>query len=230
MSKLGIEGVIFVPETASSAKIDAIRRAGAEVQLFGTDGLDTEDHARQFAADKGMTYLSPYNDADVIAGQGTCGVEIARQVGNIDALFVAVGGGGLIAGVAGYLKSVHPHMQVIGCQPAASAVMAASSKAGRLLDMPSEPTLSDGTAGGIEAGAITFELCEALVDDYVLVSEDAIAQAMREFIDAHHMLLEGAAAVPLAALKQVGDRYQGRDVVAIICGANISRETLRGII
>jgi threonine dehydratase len=230
MSKLGIEGVIFVPETASSAKVDAIRRAGAEVQRFGTDGLDTEDHARQFAADKGMTYLSPYNDADVIAGQGTCGVEIARQVGNIDALFVAVGGGGLIAGVAGYLKSVHPHMQVIGCQPAASAVMAASSKAGRLLDMPSEPTLSDGTAGGIEAGAITFELCEALVDDYVLVSEDAIAQAMREFIDAHHMLLEGAAAVPLAALKQVGDRYQGRDVVAIICGANISRETLRGII
>jgi len=230
MNKLGIEGVIFVPEKASSAKVDAIRRAGAEVQFFGTDGLDTEDHARQFAADKGMTYLSPYNDADVIAGQGTCGVEIAKQVGHIDALFVAVGGGGLIAGVAGYLKSVHPRMQVVGCQPAASAVMAASSKAGRLLNIASEPTLSDGTAGGIETGAITFELCQALVDDYVLVSEDDIAQAMREFIDAHHMLLEGAAAVPLAALKQLGDRYQGRDVVAIICGANISRDTLRRII
>lgn len=230
MRRLGIDGVVFVPETASSAKVDAIRRAGAEVQFFGTDGLDTEEHARRFAADNGMTYLSPYNDADVIAGQATCGVEIARQMDKVDGLLVAVGGGGLIAGVAGFLRSVHPDLQVIGCQPAASAVMAASAKAGRLLDMPSLPTLSDGTAGGIEAGAITFELCQALVDEYVLVSEEAIAEAMREFIDAHHMLLEGAAAVPLAALKQMGDRFRDRDVVAVICGANISRDVLRDVL
>ena len=230
MSKLGVSGVVFVPETASSAKVDAIRRAGAEVQFFGTDGLDTEQHARQYATDSGMTYLSPYNDADVIAGQASCGVEIADQIDRVDALIVAVGGGGLISGVAGFLKSVHPHMQVVGCQPAASAVMAASAKAGQLLDLPSEPTLSDGTAGGIEAGAITFELCQSVVDDYVLVSEADIAESMREFIDAHHMLLEGAAAVPLAALKQTGDRFQGRDVVAVICGANINRDTLRRVI
>lgn len=230
MNKLGVKGVVFVPETASSAKVDAIRQAGAEVQHFGTDGLDTEQHARQYATDNGMTYLSPYNDAVVVAGQASCGVEIAKQVDNVDALFVAVGGGGLIAGVAGFLKSVHPRMQVIGCQPAASAVMTASAKAGRLLDMPSLPTLSDGTAGGIEAGAITFDLCQKLVDDFVLVSEDDIAVAMREFIDAHHMLLEGAAGVALAGLKQIGERYRGRDVVVIICGANINRDTLRGII
>ena len=230
MSKLGIKGVVFVPETASSAKVDAIRRAGAEVQFFGTDGLDTEQHARQYAADNKMTYLSPYNDADVVAGQASCGVEIADQIDNVDALFVAVGGGGLIGGVAGYLKSVYPHMQVVGCQPAASAVMAASAKAGQLLDLPSEPTLSDGTAGGIEAGAITFDLCQSVVDDYVLVSEVEIAESMREFIDAHHMLLEGAAAVPLAALRQTGNRFQGRDIVAVICGANINRDTLRSII
>jgi threonine dehydratase len=230
MNKLGISGVIFVPETASSAKIDAIRRVGADVRLFGRDGLDTEEHARQYALDNGMTYLSPYNDADVIAGQGSCGVEIANQVENVDALFVAVGGGGLIAGVAGFLKSVYPAMQAIGCQPVASAVMAASSRAGRLLQMPSDPTLSDGTAGGIEAGAITFELCQALVDEYVLVSEEEIAEAMREFLDVQHMLLEGAAAVPLAAMKQLDRRYQGADIVAIICGANIARDTLRGIL
>jgi len=230
MNELGIAGVIFVPETASSAKIDAIRRAGADVRLFGSDGLDTEEHARQYAVDNGMTYLSPYNDAEVIAGQGSCGVEIANQVKNVDALFVAVGGGGLIAGVAGFLKSVHPAMQAIGCQPAASAVMAASSKAGRLLQMPSDPTLSDGTAGGIEAGAITFEFCQTLVDEYVLVSEEEIAEAMREFLDVHHMLLEGAAAVPLAAMKQLGRRYQGADIVAIICGANIARDTLRSVL
>jgi threonine dehydratase len=230
MNKLGIKGVVFVPETASSTKVDAIRRAGAEVQLFGADGLDTEEHARQYAIDHAMTYVSPYNDADVVAGQASCGVEIAKQVDAVDALFAAVGGGGLIAGVAGFLRSVQPRMQVIGCQPAASPVMAASAKAGRLLDMPTQPTLSDGTAGGIEAGAITFDLCQELVDDYVLVSEEEIAVAMREFIDAHHMLLEGAAGVALAGLTQLGERYRGRDVVVIICGANINRETLDRII
>jgi threonine dehydratase len=210
--------------------VDAIRRSGAEVQHFGVDGLDTEERARQYAIDHEMTYLSPYNDVDVIAGQASCGVEIAKQVDNVDALFVAVGGGGLIVGVAGFLRSVQSRMQVIGCQPEASPVMAASAKAGRLLDMPCQPTLSDGTAGGIEAGAITFDLCQELVDDYVLVSEEEIAVAMREFIDAHHMLLEGAAGVALAGLKQLGERYRGRNVVVIICGANINRETLERII
>jgi threonine dehydratase len=230
MNKLGIKGVVFVPEGASSTKVDAIRRSGAEVRHFGTDGLDTEEHARQFAIDNAMTYVSPYNDPDVVAGQASCGVEIAKQIDNIDALFVAVGGGGLMAGVAGFLRSVQPHMQVIGCQPEASPVMAESAKAGRLLDIPCQPTLSDGTAGGIEAGAITFDLCQKLVDEYVLVSEEEIVVAMREFIDAHHMLLEGAAGVALAGLKQFGERCRGRDVVAIICGANVSRETLGRII
>jgi threonine dehydratase len=231
MNKLGIKGIVFVPEWASSAKVDAIRRAGAEVQHFGTDGLDTEEHARQYAIDNAMTYVSPYNDADVIVGQASCGVEIANQINNVDALFVAVGGGGgLIAGVAGFLRSVNPRMQVIGCQPTAAPIMAASIKARRLLDMPSETTLSDGTAGAIEAGAITFDLCQKLVDDYALVPEEEIALAMREFIDAHHMLLEGAAGVALAGLKQFSQHCQGRNVVVIICGANINRDTLRKII
>tara|TARA_B100000315_G_C14534305_1_gene567699 strand:+ start:472 stop:1500 length:1029 start_codon:yes stop_codon:yes gene_type:complete len=230
MNKLGIKGVIFVPEWASSAKVDAIRRVGAEVQHFGTDGLDTEQHARQYALDNEMTYVSPYNDADVIVGQASCGVEITKQIDSVDALFVAVGGGGLIAGVAGFLKSVNPSMQVIGCQPTAAPIMAASIKARRLLDMPSEKTLSDGTAGAIEAGAITFDLCQKLVDDYALVSEEEIALAMREFIDAHHMLLEGAAGVALAGLKQFSEHYRGQNVVVIICGANINRDTLRKII
>ena len=108
--------------------------------------------------------------------------------------------------------------------------MAASIKARRLLDMPSEKTLSDGTAGAIEAGAITFDLCQKLVDDYALVSEEEIALAMREFIDAHHMLLEGAAGVALAGLKQFSEHYRGQNVVVIICGANINRDTLRKII
>lgn len=230
MSKLGISGVVFVPETASSTKIDSIRRAGAEVRLFGTDGLDTEQHARQYATENQLVYLSPYNDPVVIAGQGSCGVEIARQLPHVDAIFIAVGGGGLISGVGSFLKSVHRDMDVIGCQPAASAVMAKSAEAGEIVEIPSDPTLSDGTAGGIEAGAITFDICQTIVDHYVLVSEDEIASAMREFIDSHHMLLEGAAGVALAGLKQIAANYRGRNVVVIICGGNISRDTLRDVI
>ncbi len=230
MNVLGVAGVIFVPEIASPVKIEAIRRAGGEVRLFGIDGLDTEQHARQYALDNGMTYLSPYNDLDVIAGQGSCGVEISRQLPNIDAIFIAVGGGGLISGVGSFLKSVHPDIDVIGCQPAASAVMAKSIEAGKILDMPSSSTLSDGTAGGIEAGAITFELCQRFVSEYVLVSESEIAAAMCEFIDSHHMLLEGAAGVALAGFKKIATRYVGKDVVIVICGGNISRETLKTII
>jgi threonine dehydratase len=230
MSKLDTRGVIFVPEGTSPTKIDAIKRAGSEVRYFGTDGLDTEMHARAYAEEHGMSYLSPYNDEDVVTGQGTCGVEIAKQLSPVDAIFIAVGGGGLISGVASFLKSVNPSMSVIACQPAASAVMTESVKAGKILDLPSKPTLSDGTAGGIEAGTITFDLCRVFADEFVVVSEEQIAEAMREFIDNHHMLLEGAAGVALAGLKQFGLRYEDRNVVAIICGGNISRETLKRVI
>jgi len=230
MRKLGVVGIIFVPEHTSSAKVDAIRQSGAEVRFHGTDGLDTELFARDFAAEKGMVYLSPYNDEQVIAGQGSCGVEIARQIDSVDAVFIAVGGGGLISGVAAFLKSVNPAVEIVACQPEASAVMTASVRAGKLLELPSKPTLSDGTAGGIEPGAITFELCRDLTDRYVVVSEEQIAEAMRLFIDSQHMLLEGAAGVAVAAFLRVAEDYVGRNVVVIICGGNISRDTLKKVI
>lgn len=230
MAELKTKGVVFVPEGTSSTKVDAIKRAGGEVRYFGTDGLDTELHAREYAAENGMNYLSPYNDEDVIAGQGTCGVEIANQLSKVDAIFIAVGGGGLISGVGSFLKSVNPSMSVVACQPAASAVMTESVKAGEIVELPSQPTLSDGTAGGIEADAITFDICRAVADDFVTVSEDQIAEAMRQFIDAHHMLPEGAAGVALAGLKLRADQYKDKNVVIIICGGNISRETLKSVI
>lgn len=230
MHQLGMRGTIFVPEQTSPTKVDAIRRAGGEVQFFGTDGLDTETRAREYAAENSMVYLSPYNDRDVIVGQGTCGFEIAQQLRDADAVFVAVGGGGLIGGVAAFMKSVNPGVQIVACQPAASAVMTESVKAGRILDLPSEKTLSDGTAGGIEADAITFELCRDLADRYVLVSEEEIAEAMRGFIDSHHMLLEGAAGVAIAGLVQVAKEFQNKKCVVIVCGGNISRETLKKVI
>ena len=230
MKKLGVTGVIFVPEQTSPTKVAAIKLAGGDVRFFGTDGLDTETHARDYANENGMAYLSPYNDIEVIAGQGSIGVELAKQLPKTDAVFIAVGGGGLISGIGSFLKSVNPAVRIVSCQPAASAVMTESVKAGEILDLPSEPTLSDGTAGGIEAGAITFDICRDVIDQFVVVAEEQVADAMREFIDSHHMLPEGAAGVAIAGFLQVADQYQGKDVVVVVCGGNISRETLKKVI
>jgi len=228
--RLDVRGVIFVPEQTSSAKVEKIKAYGGEVQFFGTDGLDTEEHARRYADQHGMTYLSPYNDEQVVAGQGSCGVELIGQLADVDAVFVAVGGGGLIAGVASVLKAHNSSVRVVGCQPAASAVMAHSVEAGRILDMPSEPTLSDGTAGGIEAEAITFRLNQSLVDEFVIVDEDQIAAAMCEYMRSEDQVIEGAAGVAIAAFLQEGHRFQGQNVVIIVCGGNIADDRLAAVL
>ncbi len=226
MRELQVGGVIFVPEHTSEAKVDAIRGYGGEVRFFGTDGLDTEQHARAYADRHGMYYVSPYNDAAVVAGQGTCGVEIVRQLPDIDAAFIAVGGGGLISGTGSVLKRTNPELLLVGCQPEASAVMAQSVTAGKILDLPSEKTLSDGTAGGVEPGAITFDLCRQVVDEFVLVGEPEIAAAMRHYMAAEDDRIEGAAGVAIAALLARKDDIAGRKVVVIVCGGNVSQATL----
>ena len=230
MRELGMSGIIFVPEKTSTAKVDAIRSYGGEVRFFGTDGLDTELEARSHAAKHGMYYVSPYNDATVIAGQGTCGIEIAKQLPDIDAAFIAVGGGGLISGVGSVLKGHNANLKLIGCQPEASAVMAKSVAAGESLDLPSEETLSDGTAGGVEPNAITFDLCRELVDEFVLVSEAEIAAAMRQYMTVEDDQIEGAAGVAIAALTASKNDIKGRKVAVIICGGNISAATLGKVI
>ncbi len=227
MRKLGVSGVIFVPEKTSPVKVDAIRGYGGEVRFFGTDGLDTEEHARSFAVENNMTYLSPYNDDAVIAGQGTCGVEIVEDLPDVEMAFIAVGGGGLVGGVGSVLKTHDPAVEVVGCQPEASPVMARSVEAGEILEMPSAPTLSDGTAGGIEDGSVTFPLNQAVVDRWVVVDEDQIASAMRHYMDREGDRIEGAAGVAVAALQRTDVR--GRNVVVVICGGNISDETLASV-
>ncbi len=228
--KLNTTGIIFVPEQTSPAKLELIRRYGGDVRLFGSDGLHAEQHARQFADQNGMYYISPYNDFEVIAGQGTCGIEIVSQLDDVDAAFIAVGGGGLVSGVGSVLKSRYPQMRIFGCQPEASAVMAKSVAAGRVLDLCSEPTLSDGTAGGVEADSITFGLSCELVDEFILVSEARIAAAMREYIDTERQLIEGAAGVAIAGLLAKREAVSGMKVAVIICGGNVNRETLRAVI
>jgi len=215
-----------VPEQTSAAKVEKIKSYGGNVQFFGTDGLDTEQHARECAEQQGMLYLSPYNDEQVVAGQGTCGIELLQQLPDVDAVFVAVGGGGLIGGVGSVLKAHNPDIKVYGCQPAASAVMAHSVAAGEILDLPSDPTLSDGTAGGIEAGAMTFPLNQLVVDEFVTVDEEQIAAAMRQYMDAEGQTIEGAAGVAIAGLLARAATLTDKQVAVIICGGNVSDETL----
>ncbi len=229
-SMLNTPSLIFVPEHVDPSKLTNIRRYGATIETHGTDPVETEVYARAYAVERGSTYVSPYNDPVVVAGQGTVGVELARQLEHVDAVLVALGGGGLACGIAGVLKRLGHTARIIACSPENSATMIASVRAGRILDVPSLPTLSDGTAGGVEAGAITFDLCRALVDDYLTVPEAEIAETLRAFIDGHHLLIEGAAAVAIAGLRQVASSLAGQNVVVVLCGGNIGLDTLRTIL
>jgi threonine dehydratase len=230
LSQIEAAGIVFVPENADPAKVAMIQKLGAEVRYRGNDSAETEVYARAYAAHYGGAYIPPYNDPVIIGGQGTIGVELIRQLENIDAVFISVGGGGLIAGIAGYLKSVIPNVQVIGCSPENSQVMIKSIQAGRILDLPSLPTLSDGTAGGVEAGSITFPLCQRLVDSFVTVTEDQITVSLKIFMATHHMLIEGSAAVAIAAFLKVQESYRQKNVVILLCGANISLEVLKEVL
>ncbi len=230
LGKFNAAGIVFVPQDAASGKVQAIERLGAEVRHYGDDGAVTEAYARQYARDHDMTYISPYNDPQVIGGQGTIAVELAGQLDHIDAVFAALGGGGLISGIASHLKSIRPEVRIIGCSPKNSQVMIESVKAGRILDLPSLPTLSDGTAGGVEPDSITFDLCHELVDEYETVTETEIRENLRQYLQIHHILIEGSAAVAVAACAKQGTRWTGKNVVVVLCGANISLEKLKAIL
>ena len=220
---LGIAARVFVPEHADPAKVARIREKGVEVVHFGVDGLDTELEARQRAEESGATYVSPYNDPDVIAGQGTVAEEMVRQGPRLDRLYVAVGGGGLIGGIATYLAAMVPGLQVVGALPDNSPVMSESIRAGRIVEVPTRSTLSDGTAGGIEPGAITFEICRSLVHAWVTVSEREIASAMRLWAQSDSAPIEGAAGVAIAGLLRDAGSLAGQRVGVVICGGNIDR-------
>jgi threonine dehydratase len=230
LNKLNIRGKVFVPENASSTKIDNIRTQCVPLEFYGTDCMQTEMHALEYAEQHNMVYVSPYNDLQIIGGQGTIGLELTRQLDTVDVVLVPIGGGGLISGIAGYLKSMSPQTKIIGCLPENSPVMAESIKSGRIVDMETLPTFSDATAGGIEPGAITFDICQKCVDDYILVSEDEIKNAIISLIKTQHLLVEGASGVALAALLKNAQHFQGKNVVVLLSGANISLDTLKIIL
>ncbi len=230
LKTLQIPGIIFVPQQTSTAKIENIRQYHTALQFYGEDCMLTEIYAREYAAKHNQIYISPYNDRQVIMGQGTIALEIMQQLEKIDIVLTAVGGGGLISGIAGFFNSLSPQTQVIGCLPENSPVMAASIQAGKILEMATQPTLSDATAGGMEPGSITFAMCQQWVTDYILVSEAEIKAAMLTLINTERLLVEGAAAVALAALRKNRARFRHQNVVVILSGGNISIETLKKVL
>ncbi len=230
MSLLGLKGKIVVPEIVHKNKVENIINFGGEVEYFGDDCIRAEERAQEISKETGATYISPYNDPAIVCGQGTMGYEIYKDLSEIDSVFISVGGGGLIAGVGGYLKSVNPNIKMIGVSPKNSCVMYESIKAGKQLDLPSEDTLSDGTAGGVELGSITFELCQNIIDDFILVSEDEIAEGIRTGVEKHHQLIEGAAGTAIAGFMKMKDELKGQTVVVVMCGGNISPEVLKSIL
>lgn len=230
LSTLKLTGKVFVPVNASRTKIENIQNYSIPLEFYGTDCMQTEMHALSYAKEHNQIYVSPYNDVQVIAGQGTIGLELTSQLEKIDAILAPVGGGGLISGIAAYIKAISPETEIVGCLPANSPVMAESIKAGKIVEMNTLPTLSDATAGGIEPGAITFELYKMLVDNSLLVSEDEIQQAIVSLIKMQHILVEGAAGVAMAALMQNAAKFQDKNVVVVLSGANMSFDLLKKVI
>lgn len=221
--RVGISAEVYVSDQVAPQKAKRIEEYGARIQRAGSDPLDAEVTARQRAMESGRVFISPYNDWDVLAGQGTIAVELLEQIPQLDAVFVAVGGGGLIGGIGAYLKHASPKTEVVGCWPENSPVLYESMKTGWVLPVSEKPTISESTAGGLEEGSVTLEVCEAVVDECVLVSEQEILDAMRLVHRVKHWLIEGAAGVALAAFLKTAERYEGKTVAIVICGGNLSQ-------
>lgn len=227
----GDHGLIYLPRNAEPSKVEALKYYGVELVFFGDDCMQTEVHARAQAEEKDMVWVSPYNDPMVIAGQGTVGKEILDKLPDVDVVLATVGGGGLISGIAAWINHHRPETEIIACQPENSPEMYLSVKQGALviLDKPQD-TLSDGSAGGCEPGAVTFDLCRELVDDFILVSEEEIADAIRWMAGKHHKIIEGAAGVALGAFMKQAERFEGKKIAIVICGANIATSKLKQLL
>lgn len=220
----GVAATVYVAAGTAPCKIEGIRALGAELMVIDGSPLEAELLARKAATAHGQTYISPYNDVDVVAGQGTLGLELLDQAPDLDAVFLSVGCGGLIGGTGTALKTLCPQVDIVGVWPMNSPCMLRALEVGKIIDVEEQPTLSDGTAGAIEPGSVTFPICEAVIDDTVEVSEAEIGAAMRRVAQADHWMVEGAAGVALAGLIRRADAYRDRKVAVVLCGRNIDPE------
>ncbi|CAN7545510.1 threonine/serine dehydratase [Caballeronia sp. LjRoot29] len=217
----GVPVTVYASTSAAAIKLDAIRALGAEVITLNDTTLAVELEAARQAKLKGMAFVSPYNDLDVIAGQGTIGMELHEQASDLAAVFASVGGGGLISGIGTAVKTLSPKTDVIGCWPANSTALYSSLKAGKIMDVEETETISDGTAGGVEPGSVTFDIAREIMTGTSLVTEEEIKAAMKLLAQTDRWMVEGAAGVALASMLQLSHQYQGGAVAVVLCGRNI---------
>ena len=227
--KLGVRAVIVMPTTTPAIKIDAVRRHGGEVVLAGESYSDCYLHAKELEKAEKLTFVHPYDDVEVIAGQGTIGMEILRQHPKpIHAVFCCVGGGGLLAGVAAYIKRVRPDIKVIGVETVDANAMTQSLAAGKRIELTNVGLFADGAAVKL-VGEETFRLCQAYVDEMILVDNDAICAAIKDVFEDTRSILEPAGALAVAGAKEYAKRHALKDktLVAVASGANMNFDRLR---
>ncbi|MDA8447761.1 threonine ammonia-lyase, biosynthetic [Paracidovorax valerianellae] len=231
--KLGTRAVVVMPTTTPQLKVDAVKTLGGEVVLHGDSYSDAYGHAIELQAAQGLTFVHPFDDPDVIAGQGTIAMEILRQLqslgsNRLDAVFVAIGGGGLVSGVANYIKAVRPEIRIIGVQMNDSDAMAQSVASGHRVTLADVGLFSDGTAVKL-VGEETFRVAQGLVDEFMTVDTDAVCAAIKDIFVDTRSIVEPAGALAVAAIKQYVDTHktQGETYAAILCGANMNFDRLR---
>ncbi len=226
-AQLGLRATVIVPETASTAKVEALRHSGAELLVRGASYDAAEAAGRALAAEHGSVFVSAYNDPRVVAGGGTIALEVFEDLPGTRTLVVPAGGGGLISGMGVASHGLDPQATIYGAQPEASPALHAAQGAGRLIKVDTDDSLADGLVGNVEAGSITFDLVQRHVREIVLVSEADIAAAMRLLLEEEHALVEGAGAVGVAALRR--DLIDARDgpLVVVLTGRNVAASVLR---
>ncbi|GGW87301.1 L-threonine dehydratase [Advenella faeciporci] len=227
--KLGCRAVIAMPTSTPKVKIDAVKRLGGEVVLHGDSFTDAYEHALILEKEQNLTFVHPFDDPFVIAGQGTIAMEILRQnPGSLDAIFVSIGGGGLIAGIAAYIKQLRPEIKIIGVQTEDSDAMIRSVRAGRRISLPDVGLFSDGTAVK-QVGIETFRLVKEYVDDFIAVDTDAICAALKDVFQDTRNVLEPAGALALAGAKRyiAEHKWKNKTVAVITSGANMNFDRLR---
>ena len=227
----GYKATSYVAKNIDPSRLDLMKKHGLSVVVFGEEAGAAEAEARRVAQSENKVYVSPYNDVAVMAGQGTCGYEISKQLPDLDAVVVAVGGGGLIAGTGGWLKSFKPDVEVIGVSPQNSPVMYESIRAGKVVDLEEIlPTLADTCAGGVDKDALTLPVCQNVIDKFVLLSEAEIAKGIRTLFEKHLLVAEGSAAMSVATVQKHPEWFKDRKTVLVICGRNIDLEKFKKIV
>ncbi|MAR18855.1 MAG: threonine dehydratase [Rhodobacteraceae bacterium] len=230
--ELGGDLTVVLPETVAIVKLEKIRSYGITVILEGQESGEAETHAQKLAKEEGYLYVSPYNDLDIIAGQGTIGLELIEALGQngIDNVFVSMGGGGLISGISAVLKAVNPNIKVWGVSAENSCTLGDSLKLGRIVDTKHLPTLADGVSGGIDSDTVTFEICKSTVDELLWCDEKEITSSFLKFAFDEHQIIEGSAALALAGYEKVSEQLKGQTSVVIACGANVDQSLVQKLL